>query len=140
LGDAGAGVVQMKRLPSNYSRTPIVAWAVAQRRITVNHNITDKRTGLPANYKTGKTMVDTVGVEACPFNDYEGAEVDWDEDVCHVQGMVQPVITIIPAQPNTFKISKEGDGGCMEDFCYEINGVFTDYRFNEYMQEALELF
>jgi hypothetical protein len=130
----------MKMLPEEYQRYPVVAWVISQSLVKPSsHSMRDINNKIVTRYNNGKTMVDAQGLEACPFDDYDGVSCEWGPDDTNTQGEIPPVVSIIPAQPNTFIIRKEVEGGRMIDFCYEIDGVFTDYNFNFDMKKVTEL-
>ena len=107
----------LKPLPDGYWRKSVVAWVVAVR--DGHKYLRDGRTKVP------RIVVDTQPLYVVT-NDYECTDVDYDREP-------RPQVTIIPAIPGTFTIMMDDDVGSIE-FCYEINGVFTDYEFNEKMR------
>jgi hypothetical protein len=44
-------------------------------------------------------------------------------------------VSVIPALKDTFLVEQELKDGSLVKFCYEINGIFTDYNFNSLMQK-----
>jgi hypothetical protein len=113
----------MKLLPEKYVRVPIVAWATATRRTY----------RLDGNIRRPVVTVESIGIEAMPCNDYMCSEIEVDRDE------PEPVVTVTPAVANTFKIMKEDEQGSLHDFCYEINGAFTDINFDESLKHCMEM-
>ena len=125
--------MELRELPPEYMREPVIAWSVVERDTHRSNDYTNKR-GVLIHRDRSMSTVEAHGITPCPFDDFDCTEIDWDENpITHEQDAVMPKISTIPAAPGTFKILKEDEHRSMVDFCYEIGGIFTDYNFNEMM-------
>jgi hypothetical protein len=99
-------------LPSNLCRRSIVAWCAItelQRRGDKYVKATELQPLWPAD----------------DAKDYECCESD----------NQRTEVSVIPALKDTFLIEQELKDGSLAKLCFEINGIFTDYAFNNLMQK-----
>jgi hypothetical protein len=104
-------------LPANLSRRSVVAWVAytdAARRGENYVKATELRPLFPAD----------------DAKDYQSCESNEEKSPSRL-----PDVSVIPALKDTFLIEQELNDGSMARFCYEINGIFTDYQFDTLMKK-----